>query len=333
MKSCFALAILTLQGALWAAPQSAPDLSQQIAEAMRQAPGFKPGHRLVHAKGIVVEGTFTASREARTLSRAAHFSGTPVPVTVRLSDSTGDPAIPDNSPDAAPRGFAIRFAPPGGTTDIVANSHNGFIVGTGEEFLALLVAMGTTDRAKPHPWPIEVFLGSHPRALKFVQDAKPTPSSFATEQFFGNNAFTFVNKKGVKQVGRYQIVPVAGTHYLDDAEAKAKSPDFLSEEIKTRLARGPVKFRLVVQLPQAGDPTNDSSQVWPDDRKTVDLGLISITSVVPDSVAAEKALAFSPTRLTDGIELSDDPLPLLRARVYAISVAHRLKESAADAHK
>jgi catalase len=66
--------------------------------------------------------------------------------------------------------------------------------------------------------------------------------------------------------------------------------------------------------------------VWPDDRRKVELGVITITSIVPDSAAAERALAFDPTRLIDGIELSDDPLPMLRSRVYAYSVAGRRRK-------
>ena len=220
--------------------------------------------------------------------------------------------------------MAIRFKLPGAEeTDIVAFSHNGFVVGTGEDFLALQKSVVATDPSKPHPWPVEVFLSTRPRALKFVKDPKPTPVSFGTEAFFGNNAFLFVNKEGVKQAGRYQIRPVAGQNYVPDAEAKSKSPNFLVDELRTHLAHGTIQFRLLVQLPNPGDPTNDASMVWPDDRKTVDLGTITITSVVPDSEAAEKALAFDPTRLTDGIELSDDPLPALRSDVYMLSRIHR----------
>jgi catalase len=87
-----------------------------------------------------------------------------------------------------------------------------------------------------------------------------------------------------------------------------------------------VKYRLAVQLPNPGDSTRDPTQVWPDDRRTIDVGVFAITSVIPDSPAAEKALAFDPTNLTDGIELSDDPLPALRSKVYAMSVKRRHKE-------
>ena len=318
--------VLTLitPGHFQAAPQADKDLAQQIFDTMVQLPGNKPGNRLVHAKGIVCQGTFAASKDAAGISRAGHFSGTSVPVVVRFSDAAPNPAIADSSPDSAPRGIAIRFKLPDGTeTDIVAFSHNGFPVGTGEVFLSLQKAIVATDPTKPHPWPIEVFLSTHPRALRFVQDPKPTPVGFATEAFFGNNAFVFIDQKGVKQAGRYQILPVDGQHYLSDAEGKTKAPDFMLAELKARLAQSPVKFRLLLQLPNPGDATNDASIVWPDDRKTIDLGTITITTIDPNSDATQKALAFDPTRLTDGIELSDDPLPALRSRVYRLSRIHR----------
>ena len=166
-------------------------------------------------------------------------------------------------------------------------------------------------------------LGGRPLALKFVQDNQVIPVSFANDAFFSNDAFIFVNKAGVKQAGRYKILPVAGQHNLSDAEAKARPANFLIDDLKTRLATSPVDFRLVIQLPNPGDPTKDPSLVWPDDRKTIDAGVISVTSVAPDSDAAEKILAYDPMNLTDGIEPSDDPLPALRSRVYAIAAKYR----------
>jgi catalase len=304
-------------------PGADQSLVQQIFDTMVKA-GAKPGVRVTHAKGIVCAGTFAPSKGAATLSKASHFRGAAVPVTVRFSNAAPDPSTPDNAPNAGPRGMAIRFSlRGGGRTDIVALSHNGFVVATGQEFLALQRAIVATDPGKPHPWPIEGFLGGHPLAAKFVKETQVIPASYGTQGYFSNDAFVFVNKEGVKQAGRYKILPVAGQHDLSDAEAKAKSANFLGEELATRLKAGPIKFSLVVQLPNPGDPTNDPSLVWPDDRKTVDVGTISVTSLVADSDAAQKALAVAPTNLTDGIELSDDPLPALRTKVYALSVARR----------
>jgi catalase len=307
----------------WSA-ESGQDLAPQIFEVMSHAPGVQAGFRVAHAKGLVCSGTFTPSADAKSISRATHFSGPAVPVTVRFSDGAGDPTIPDNASDASPHGMAIRFTPPGTRgTDIVAISHNGFIVGTGEDFLALLKAHVATDPTKPHPWPIEAFVGSHPHTLKFVQDLSSIPASFATESYYGSNALTFINGDRAKQVGRYQIITVAGLQNLAPADAKIQAPSYLFGELKARLTQGTVQFRLVLQLAAPGDQTNDGSVVWPDDHKIVDLGVITISSVVPDNAAAEQNLAFDPTGLTDGIELSDDPLPTLRSPVYAMSVARR----------
>jgi catalase len=199
-------------------------------------------------------------------------------------------------------------------------------VATGEEFLALQKAVLATDPTKPHPWPIEQFLGAHPVALKFVQENAAVPESFATEAFFSNDAFVFVNQAGAKQAARYQILPLSGVRHLSEDEAKAKPADYLMDDLKARLAKAPIQYQLVAQLPNPGDPTHDPSLVWPKDRPTIGLGVINITSVVPDSVAAERELAYFPTNLVDGIELSDDPFPDLRSRVYLLASKHRQKK-------
>jgi catalase len=120
-----ALLMLATQSGLLA--QSSPDLVQQIAEVMAQGPSGKAHQRYIHAKGIVCEGTFEASQGAAAVSRAAHLDGGPVPIVVRFSDGAPDMSVDDNSPDAAPRGMAIRFGV-GRGTDIMTISHNGFVL-------------------------------------------------------------------------------------------------------------------------------------------------------------------------------------------------------------
>jgi len=303
----------------------AKSLPEQIADVMVQLNGgVHPGFRFAHAKGLVLTGTFTPAPSARTISRAAHLSGGPVPVTVRLSDGTGLPEMSDANPNASPRGMAIRFTlPKGAFTDIVANSHNGFFVGTGDDFLAFLKAIAATTPESPHPWPIEQFLGAHPRAAKVVKESQALPRSFATLAYFGNNAFVFVDSAGARHAGRYRILPAAGIAHLDSAAAAKAGPNYLFDELRRRIARGPISYTLAVQLANPGDPTNDGSVVWPDDRKRVTLGTIRLTAIAPDNEALQRSLAFSPIYLTDGIQLSDDPFPSLRAAVYALSVQHR----------
>lgn len=300
-------------------------LPQQIADVMVQlAGGIHPGIRFTHAKGLVTTGTFTPAPSAKTISRAAHLQSAAVPVTVRFSDGTGVPNIPDNNDNASPHGMAIRFALPGGAyTDIVANSHNGFFIGNGTDFLAFLKAIAATNEKSPHPSPIEQFLGTHPAALKVIIDSKPAAKSFENLDFYGNNSFVFVDAAGGKHVGRYQIIPVAGVVKLDSATSARQKPNYMFDDLKAAIAKGPVKYTLYAQLANAGDPTNDGSIVWPSDRKRVELGTLSVTKVAANSDSLQKALAFSPIILPNGITLSDDPLPLLRSAVYALSVVHR----------
>jgi catalase len=306
-------------------PKPAASVPQQIADVMVQLNGgIHKGFRFAHAKGLVLTGTFIPAKGAQSVSRAAHLRGAPVPVTVRLSDGTGVPQINDDNPSASPRGMAIRFALTNGAfTDIVANSHNGFLVGTGDDFLAFLKARAATKPDSPHPSPIEQFLGSHPRAMKVIIDSKALPVSFATLAFFGNNALVFVDSAGTKRAGRYQILPVAGVHHLDSSATTKLSPNYLFEDLNRRIKRGPIKYRLMVQLANPGDPTNDGSIVWPDDRKRVELGTISLTAVAPNNEELQRSLTFNPIFLTDGIQLADDPFIALRSAVYALSVAHR----------
>jgi catalase len=303
----------------------AKSMPEQIADVMVQLNGgVHTGYRFAHAKGLVLTGTFVPVPAARKLSRAAHLAGPAVPVTVRLSDGTGVPQINDDNANAAPRGMAIRFAlPRGGFTDIVANSHNGFFVGTAEDFLAFLKAIAGTTPASPHPSPIEQFLGSHPRALKVITDSRALPKSFATLDFYGNNAFLFVDSAGTKRAGRYQILPVAGIAHLDSVAASRVTPNYLFDDLRRRIARGPIAYHLFVQLANPGDPTSDGSIVWPNDRKRVELGTITLAAVAPDNDGLQRSLTFNPIYLTDGIQLSDDPFVPLRSAVYALSVRHR----------
>ncbi len=126
-------------------------LAEQLLDALDTLFGLHPGFRAAHAKGLMCSGTFTPSPEAAKLTRAPHAVKPSTPVTVRYSDSTGVPTIPDNDPQqSSPRGIAIRFhLADHAHTDIVAHSTNGFPVRTGEEFLEFLRAAAAFGAGRP----------------------------------------------------------------------------------------------------------------------------------------------------------------------------------------
>ena len=307
-----------------ASPAPNQRVYEQIVDTLNAVFGAYPGYRAAHAKGVVCEGTFTPAEAAATLSRAAHFRSGTIPMTLRFSDGTGIPTIPDPDPNADPRGLALRFHLPGGVeTDIVSHSFNGFPVGTAEDFLAMFQAIAATRPDSAKPTPIEAFLGGHPRALAFVTTPKPAPKSFATESYYAVNAFRFTNREGSSRFARYQIHPLEGEAHLSAAEAASKPANYLFDELSSRLERGPAKFKLVAQLAAAGDPIQDASVSWPADRPQVALGEITVTKRLADSDALQRKLIFDPIHLVDGIELSGDPLPAARSAIYSISYERR----------
>lgn len=300
-----------------------PSTPTQLVDALNGVFGKHAGARAVHAKGVVLEGQFTPSPSAASISKAAHLQATQVPVTVRFSDFAGIPDIPDNHGLASPRGMAIRFTlPNGGSTDIVAHSFNGFPSPTADDFRELLIALGTSGPDAPKPTPLDGYLASHPAAKTFLTTPKPAPQSFATLPYFGVNTFRFINEAGTVTFGRYQFLPVSGAHYLTDAQAADAKPDYLSDEIHARLTKAPVAFKLVVQVAEAGDKLDDPSTTWSDSHRLVELGTISITRAVADNVAAQKSLMFLPNNVPAGIEVQD-PMINARSAAYPISFGRR----------
>lgn len=301
-------------------PLSTNEQTNEVAAAtvkqLQTVFGQHSGYRPAHAKGILTSGTFTPTEEAKSLSKAPHFQES-VPIAVRFSSSTGIPQIPDTDANGDPRGMGVRFflGSDRKHTDIVIHSTPYFPVNKGEDFLGLLkaIAGGTAPD----------FLGSHPAALAFVQAPKPTPKSFATEPFFGVNAFKLINAEGKETYVRYRVVPDAGVQTYEPAELEGKSADFLQEELRERLGSGPISFCFHAQIAEAGDQTNDATVRWPEERKQVKLGTITIEKVVEDSADLQRTLILDPIPRVDGIEPSDDPLLDFRASVYLKSGRER----------
>lgn len=299
-------------------------LSQDLLQQFDNIFGLHPGFRPAHAKGILLTGTFTPSKQAASITRAPHLQRESTPVTIRFSNSTGLPLVPDNDPNANPRGLAIRFQLAEHVhTDIVSHSTDGFPTRTGQEFLELLRAIAASSSSTASPSPVEEFLGAHPKALQFVQTPKPFPISFATETYFGVTAMKFFNSNGDSRYGRYRILPDAGNAYLNSNEIEGKDTDYLFQEIEERIAKGPVKFRILVQLANEEDTVNDATVHWPEDRTLIEFGTITLTDLVSEDAAEQQHIIFDPIPRVDGIEPSEDPLLELRAAIYLISGRRR----------
>lgn len=306
-----------------AAPETiVPNQSpKDLVDALHTA--FGEHHaRAVHAKGIILQGSFAPAQGAKALSKAPIFAGGVYLVTVRFSDFTGIPDVPDNIPEANPRGFAVKIkAKDGEAFDVVTHSFNGFPTSNSDEFAALLRSVGASGPDAQHPTPVERFLATHPVAKTFLTTQKPPPVSYATAAYFGVNSVKYTNVDGKSTHVRYRFVPRAGEHYLSPDEAKAKGPDYLREELAQRVAKGPVVFDWYAQVADSGDKIDDPSIAWPDNRKLAKLGTITIKSLAADP-ATDKQTLFLPGQPHAGIEAAD-PMLTLRTSAYPISFGAR----------
>lgn len=297
-------------------------LALELTDTVVEVLGSLEGQRVTHHKGIVLAGTFTATPEARELSRATHLQGEPVRVTVRFSNGFPSPDGLDldgrDSTPGDPRGMAVKFyLPDGRTTDLVCQDWPVFPAGTPEKFRDLLRAQHAGEEAT------QEFLLAHPdvaAAGELVATVAAPPRSWATVRFNSMNAFRLVAADGTGQWVRWQLDPVAGVHALDEDQWLTIDRDHLMTGVLDEL---PVSYRLRVQLAADDDQTTDPSQAWPADRPWVEMGMIELTEKDETRERDGDVLVHDPMRLVDGIEPSDDPILRIRPLVYAESVRRR----------
>ena len=302
------------------------DLAGKLLGVLDQlSGGVRPGFRPVHAKGVMFSGTFVPSPEAAELTRAPHASRPSTPVTVRFSASSGIPAVADNAPEgSSPQGMATRFHLAEHVhTDIIAHSFNGFPARTGEELLEFFRAVAASGPGAPDPPPIVAFLADHPAARAFVEAPKPIPSSFGRQPYFAISAFKFTNTGGQGRFGRFRLVPDAGTEFLTPDQASRKTADFLAAEMSQRLSKGSVIFRVLVQMAEDGDDITDATVIWPETRKFVNFGTVTLSERVDELAPERRKIIFDPVPRVDGIDPSGDPLIEVRSDVYLLSGRRR----------
>ena len=189
--------------------------------------------------------------------------------------------------------------------------------------MEFLKAAGSSGPGVESPTPIERFLGAHPKALAFVQAPKPAPTSWARESYWSVNAFKLIAKGGKETFVRYRVVPVEGVEIASDEQKKALGDNYLTEEITARLEKGPAEFKLVVQIAEEGDVTDDATVHWPEERKVVELGTVKVEALLGDNEKEQKHIIFDPIPRVEGVDASDDPLLDVRAGVYLISGKER----------
>ncbi len=324
-----ALAVFTFSNLMMATAINAETVDPvKMVDSFEAAGGKFEGYRRSGAKGICATGEFVGSTDGRTLSSASAFSGQKIPVILRFSVGGGNPKAVDNA--KSQRNMALQFNLPDGETWQMGNiSAPVFGSSTPAQLLGRLESLTPDPSTKaPNPEKVKAFAEANPEVLlqgKYFA-SQPVPASFASVNYWGVNAFAFVNSKGEKQFGKWIFEPVAGVMGLSDEEAKAKGTSFLFDDLRQRVKDGQVTFNFNLQLAEAGDKLDSATVPLPESRRKVTLGSLKVTAVAEDSGGACRDMTFIPTVLPKGVEPSNDPMLAAREAPYAVGLGRRLSE-------
>ncbi|KQQ60217.1 catalase [Pseudomonas sp. Leaf127] len=288
------------------------------------SPTFPPGFRRAHGKGLCYAATFRPTEAGRALSRARAFSQAEVPVVGRFSVGSGNPFATDDSSKVISMALLM-------TTDdqqqwrMAMNNQPFFATHDAEGFLALQKATAPDPATgKPDPERLAQFLTQYPEAKKFLERARqaPAPGSYAGVNFNGINAFYLTSEHGNRVPVRWSL----RAHDSFKERDPQAGPDYLFQDLKDKLANTPLYWDFVLQVAQPGDPVDDPSQPWPEDRQHVVAGTVEVTAVSDQATGACRDVNFDPTILPAGVEVSNDPILSARSAAYSRSFNQRERE-------
>lgn len=311
----------------WLAPQRLTPT--KLVDQFQHNAGTFPGYRRNHAKGVCVTGHFESNGQAQAYSVAQVFApGQRTPVVGRFAIPGSNPYAPDSSVPI--RSMALRFAQANGQQWRTGmNSMPVFPVATPQAFYAQLQAKQPDPATgKPDPAKLAAFFAAHPETAAFrawAKTAQPS-ASYATTSYWSLNAFVFTDATGQRQPVRWRMAPEAA-----DAGGDANNSgdaNYLADDLTGRLARGPLRWRMQITLANPGDPTNDATKTWPQDRRTIDAGTLVLERTTPQASGPCRDINYDPLVLPAGIDASDDPLLPARSAAYADSYLRRTSEEA-----
>lgn len=327
-KRRFALLVGTLVALAAPIPAAAAEATPEaLVDALNAVFGKHKGLRASHAKGVCAEGRWLPTAEARALSTSLLFAGEGR-VIARFSMAGGNPKVSDKS--RTPRGLALHIELPGGAEhDFVLLSAPVFAAKDPDTFLGLLRARAPDPATgKPDPEKAKAFMDANPDTK--VQPAymakAPITASYATTPYWGIHTFWLTDAQGAKKPVRWSFTPEAGVVGLSEEEQKQKGDDYLAAELHERLAKGPAAWTVRLHLGATGDPLDDPTATWPEDRPSVTVARLEIRAAdPPGEKGACDPVMFRPDNLAPGFEPSADPILAIRSAAYAVSLARRME--------
>lgn len=295
--------------------------------------------RPVHVKGFGAFGYFQTIYpmfEHTKLSFLQH-SNEKVPVMVRFSLAVSTKGTPDTSRNV--RGFSTKFYTKEGVFDLLCNHIPVFSVRDPMHFPETIKALLPSPKNNLiDPDRFWNFVAKAPESIHFVVRLYSNVGTVKSLRHIpGHSVNTYVwrNAEGNRKYVKYHWYPFEGVQFITSKEATklaAENPDYSGKDLYDAIEAGKsVEYGLYVQLMDPKDEVHlsydplDDTKVW--DEKMyplIPVGKMVLNKNPENYMEQVEKVAFSPSNLLDGAELSDDKMLQGRANIYSDSQRRRI---------
>ncbi len=293
--------------------------ASKIADVFYQLSGDtnNPHKKINHTKGFCALGEFIPNPKATKRFDIPLLRENSIPTQARFSLGGGNPNESDKS---KARGLALKIQ---GAKDsfetVMLNTEINFAKDPDEfgTYFALRVPKnGKVDTEKLAYYTENVH--SFKQHAEYMKNLGITPSVANTTYY---SIHTFYVKEGEKWIpARWKFVPTQGEKTLSEAELKTLGENFLEQDFKTKIAKKPITYTMLLVLANPNDITDQTTALWSGKHTEIPLGTLKINTF--DGTSCNQDV-FMPNILPQGISEPKDPLFDVRNAVYGITFGRR----------
>lgn len=290
--------------------------------------------RIVHARGSAAHGYFELTDSLKEFSRASILTevGVKTEIFVRMSTVAGGAGSVDTPRDV--RGFAIKFYTSEGNWDLVGNNIPVFFIQDAIKFPDLIHAVKMeSDRGYPQAasahdtfWDFISLMPESTHMIMWAMSDRAIPRSLRMMEGFGVNTFRLVNERGEATFVKFHWRPRLGlqaTLWDEAVKIAGADPDYHRRDLYEAIAAGNFPewdfgVQLLTQAEADALPFDilDATKVIPEEMVPIRFIGKLVLNRNPDNFFAEtEQVAFLPTNMPSGIDVSEDPL--LQGRLFS----------------
>jgi catalase len=290
--------------------------------------------RIVHARGSAAHGYFELTKSLARYTRAKILTevGERTELFARFSTVAGGAGSVDTPRDV--RGFAVKFYTKEGNWDLVGNNIPVFFIQDAIKFPDLIHAVkmeadrGYPQAASAHDtfWDFISLMPESTHMILWAMSDRTIPRSLRMMEGFGVNTFRLLNDKDEATFVKFHWRPKLGTQSTcwDEAvKIAGADPDYHRRDLYEAIDSGAFpEWEFGVQLLSQAEADKlpfdilDATKLIPEELFPIQVVGRMVLDRNPDNFFAEtEQVAFLPSNLPPGIDVSEDPL--LQGRLFS----------------